>query len=155
MNQLSLRSACLVAAIIAAACASRTHPAGPVGPLPGEKSFASYCAACHQYDGQGMGEAPPLDASSPWVTGPADRMIKIVLHGVKGRIEIGGKTYSREMPGFGNMLTDSQAASLISFVRGRFAGVNDPVTPAQVGRIRASNQGRSGYWSVEELLAEP
>ena len=136
-------------------CAARTQPARSASPVPGERHFASYCAACHQYDGQGMGDAPPLDASSTWVTGPPERLIKIVLHGVKGKMEIAGRTYDREMPGFGKMLTDEQAASLLSFVRRQFAGVNESITPDAVGHIRASNQDRTAYWSVEELLAEP
>src|SRR5436190_1457091 len=88
---------------------------------PGSVQFQSYCAACHQYDGQRMGEAPPL-AGSPWVAGPEERLIKIVLHGVHGPMEVDGKTYDQEMPGFGRILSDVEVASLLSFVRRRFAG---------------------------------
>src|SRR5260370_10590279 len=83
---------------------------------PGGVQFQSYCAACHQYDGQRMGEAPPL-AGSPWVTGPEERLIKIVLHGVHGPMQVDGKTYDQEMPGFGRILSDSHLASLLSFLR--------------------------------------
>ena len=155
MRTHSLWSAGFVFAIALPGCAVRTQTARPPDPAPGEKSFASYCAACHQYDGQGMGDAPPLDASSPWVAGPPERLIKIVLHGVKGRMEVAGRTYDREMPGFGKMLTDEQVASLLSFARRQFAGVDEPVTPAAVGQVRAANQERTAYWSVAELLAKP
>jgi mono/diheme cytochrome c family protein len=117
---------------------------------PGSVQFQSYCAACHQYDGQRMGDAPPL-AGSPWVTGPEERLVKIVLHGVRGPIEVDGKTYDQEMPGFGRILSDAEVASLLSFVRRRFGGPSDPITPATVGRIRAASQSRTSYWSVEEL----
>lgn len=151
---------CFVLAILAGAavlvgCAARTQTARSADLPPGEKHFASYCAACHQYDGQGMGDAPPLDATSPWVSGPPQRLIRIVLHGLKGKMEIAGRTYNREMPGFGKMLTDEQIASLLSFVRRRFAGINEPVTPTVVSQVRAGYQDRTAYWSVEELLAEP
>jgi mono/diheme cytochrome c family protein len=142
-------------ALALAGCAGRVQRARNLDPPPGAAKFASYCSACHQYDGQGMGDAPSLDASSPWVSGPPERLIKIVLHGVKGKMEIAGRTYDREMPGFGKMLTDEQTASLLSFVRRRFAGINKPVTPAEVTHVRASNQDRTAYWSVEELLANP
>src|SRR5882762_209185 len=111
---------------------------------PGSVQFQSYCAACHQYDGQRMGEAPPL-AGSTWVTGPEERLIKIVLHGVHGPMEVDGKTYDQEMPGFGRVLSDAEVASLLSFIRKRFAGPSDPITPATVSRVRAASQSRKNY----------
>ena len=98
-----------------------------------ETQFESYCAACHLSNGPGMAaEAPPLDGS-PWVTGPEDRLIKIVLHGLRGAVEVGGKTYNQEMPAVGQVLTDAQIASLLSFVRLRFGAVSAPILPATVG----------------------
>lgn len=121
---------------------------------PGSKQFQSYCAGCHHDDGQGGAEAPPL-AGSPWVTGPENRLIKIVLHGVRGPIEVQGKTDDREMPGFGQILSDADVASLLSFVRRRFGAPSEPITPAAVSRVRAANQNRTDYWRVEELLEKP
>lgn len=121
------------------------------GSADGQQLFDSYCSACHQYDDQGMGEAPPLDGA-PWVAGPAERLIRIILHGVSGRIEMAGKVYDREMPGFGRVLSDRQAASLATYVRKRFAQVTDPVTPAEVKRIRQEQARRTTYWPADELL---
>ena len=117
----------------------------------GRIQFQSYCAACHQYDGQGMGDAPPL-AGSPWVTGPENRLIRIVLHGVRGPMEVQGKTYDQEMPGFGQILSDSDVASLLSFVRRRFGAPGESIAPAAVSRVRAANQSRTAYWSARELI---
>jgi mono/diheme cytochrome c family protein len=121
---------------------------------PGKIHFQSYCAACHQYDGQGAGEAPPLDGST-WVTGSEIRLINIVLHGVHGPMEVFGKTYNQEMPGFGRILSDADVASLLSFVRKRFGAVSEPITPGTVGRVRAANPTRTDYWNVQELLQKP
>ena len=98
-----------------------------------------------------MGEAPPLD-NSPFVTGPPERLVRIVLHGVKGRIELGGKVYDREMPGFGRTLSDEDAALVVSYTRSRFGSDDATVTVAEVGRIRRENAGRTEYWPAEELL---
>jgi len=146
--------ATFILAAALAGCAAHPQTAQMPNADPGQTHFESYCAACHQYDGQGMGEAPPLDGS-PWVSGPPERLIKIVLHGVRGSMEIEGKTYNREMPAFGQILSDSEIASLLSFVRRRFASATEPLTPAEVSRIRSLNQSRKDYWSVEELLAGP
>jgi len=131
-------------------CSARRQPEAPVA-HGGLIQFQSYCAACHQYDGQGMGDAPPLDLS-PWVTGPPDTLIKLVLHGVRGPMVVGGKTYDLEMPGFAPVMSDGDVASLLSFVRSRFGGIGDPVTAEAVSRVRAAHRGRTDYWSVEELL---
>ena len=101
-----------------------------------------------------MGEAPPLEGSS-WVAGPENRVIRIVLHGLRGPIQVRGKTYNQEMPGFGPILTDADIASLLSYVRGRFGGGATPVSEAAVRLIRAAHRGRMNYWTVDELLKEP
>ena len=98
-----------------------------------------------------MGEAPPLD-KSPWVTGPPERLVRIVLHGVKGRIELGGKVYDREMPGFGRKLSDEDAALLVSYTRARFGSDDATVSAAKVRQIRREHAGRTEYWPAEELL---
>src|SRR6266568_9472270 len=105
--QVSVTSLCLLA-LLAACGTHRRHVRMPAAE-PGSTQFQSYCAACHQYDGQGMGDAPPL-AGSPWVTGPENRLIRIVLHGVRGPMEVDGKAYNQEMPGFGQILSDSDIA---------------------------------------------
>ena len=117
----------------------------------GPKLFDSYCTACHQYDDQGMGEAPPLD-DSPWVIGPAGRLIRIILHGVEGPIKIGGKIYDREMPGFGGVLSDCQVATLATYARTRFGAKAPKVTPEEVERVCSENAGRKSYWRANELL---
>lgn len=99
------------------------------------------------------GEAPPLEASS-WVSGPEDRLIKIVLHGVRGRIEVAAKQYNQEMPGFGAILSDADIAALVSHVRARFGGASTPVSPSTVSSIRAAYPQRTDYWTVDELLKQ-
>ncbi|MBI3680670.1 MAG: cytochrome c [Acidobacteria bacterium] len=149
---LSVTSLCLL--VLPAGCVAHRRQARVPDAQRGNMQFQSYCAACHQYDGQGVGAAPPLDGS-PWVTGPESRLIKIVLHGVRGPMEVHAKTYDLEMPGFGQILSDADVASLLSFVRGRFGAPGEPITPATVSRVRAANQTRTDYWSVEELIGKP
>ncbi len=141
-------------ATLLAGCAAGRRYARVSDVQAGRTDFESYCAACHQYDGQGVGEAPPLEGSS-WVVGPRDRLVKILLHGVRGKMEVDGKTYDREMPGFGQILSDEEIASLLSYVRGRFGGLGTPIEPRTVSEIRSEHEGRTDYWSVDELLAAP
>jgi mono/diheme cytochrome c family protein len=124
------------------------------GPPPGEgkQLFATYCSACHQIDGGGTtGGAPPL-VRSPWVLGSDARLIRIVLHGVRGEIEVGGVVYQLEMPGFGSILADAQVADVLSHVRKTYGGADQPIPAAAVRRVREQSAGRQAYWTVEELL---
>ena len=101
-----------------------------------------------------MGEAPPLEGSS-WVAGPENRVVKIVLHGLHGPIEVSSQNYNQEMPGFAPILTDADIASLLSYARRRYGGASTPVSEAAVSAIRAANRGRANYWTVDELMKEP
>jgi mono/diheme cytochrome c family protein len=141
---------CVGLAVLASECARR-RPVTAVADLgPGKRGFQAYCAACHVSNGPGIpAEAPPLEGSQ-WVTGPEDRLIKIVLEGLRGPIEVNGKTYNQEMPAVGKALADEQVASVLSFVRG-LSGGSKPVLTADVNRVRAATRDRTAYWTVEDL----
>ena len=76
--------------------------------------YQTYCSACHGAQGQGgaEGAAPPL-AKSLWAQGDPDRMIKVVLHGLMGEIEVLGKEYNLVMPPQGAVLSDGQIAAIL------------------------------------------
>ena len=121
----------------------------------GRIQFETLCAACHQPDGSGAeGGGPPLVDSS-WVRGPESRLIRIVLQGLRGPIEVGAETYNREMLGFGSVVTDSQIAAILTYVRGQWGDIDRPVREEDVSRIRRATSDRIGYWTVDELLQIP
>lgn len=123
--------------------------------LRGELLFQNYCAACHQPDGSGMpGRIPPL-AGSPWVTGSSDRIIRIVLHGLRGPIDVNGTTFEVEMLGFGSIMDDDDVAQVLSHVRSRFGDMASLVTAEHVARVRQQTQDRLEYWTAAELLEVP
>ncbi len=127
---------------------------GDVEPVAagGRQVFDAFCAACHHPEGLGVdGGGPPL-AGSSWVAGPEGRLVRIVLHGVTGSIEVAGRTYDREMLGFGAVMTDEQIAGVLTWVRRRFAEGAPPISPETVARIRAESGDRHAYWTVQELL---
>ena len=146
--------ACFWPLVFLASCAAHHRQAHLLDAEPGQIEFQRHCAACHQYDGQRMGDAPPLDGS-PWVTGPENRLIRILLNGVRGPMVVDGKTYDREMPGFGQILSDTQVASLLSYVRRKFGAPSEPITAEMVSRVRAANRTRTEYWRADELLEQP
>jgi len=120
-----------------------------------EKRFNDYCAACHRRGGQGeKGRVPPLN-NSPWISGSEERLIRIVLNGLRGPIEIDGESYNLEMPAFRRIFQDDDIASVLSYARHRYGAPSPPIESETVARVRKATQDRTGYWTVEELLKVP
>jgi mono/diheme cytochrome c family protein len=116
----------------------------------GKPLFQAICAACHQLTGRGLdGLAPPL-LDSEWVLGPAERPIRIVLHGVRGNISVLGRVHTGDMPAFG-ALDDTQLASILTYVRREWGHMASPVSPEQVKKVREETKGHTDAWSPEEL----
>jgi hypothetical protein len=98
---------------------------------------------------------PPI-ANSPWVTQDRDRLIKIVLYGLIGPLEVNGVKYDGQVPmtPFGGMLKDEEIANVLTYVRNHFGNQAAPVSPAEVKAVRDATKGRFNFYSVEELLKE-
>ena len=117
----------------------------------GRQTFAGLCAACHQPTGKGLeGLAPPL-AESEWVLGEPDRIVKVVMHGLRGPIKVKGMTYSYDMPAAG-FLTDEQIAGVLTYIRREWDHEASPVSVDLVKQIRGETKGRTDAWTEPELL---
>lgn len=122
-------------------------------PAKGEKLFAAQCAACHQATGLGQpGVYPPL-AGSEWVVGDETRIIKIILAGLAGEVQVKGATYNNNMPNIGAGLKDAQVAHIATYVRQAWGNAAGPVTDAKVAEVRKAI-GARGQYSGKEILAE-
>ena len=145
-------SLAVVTAIVVSTPMQGQAPAGIPAAADGAKIFAITCAACHLATGLGTeGKIPPL-AGSEWVTGNEVRLIRIVLHGLVGDVEVQGEVYNGAMPTWGGAFTDDQIASVLSFVRRSWGNKAAPVTPETVARVRAGTPARKLPWTVKELL---
>ena len=134
-------------------------PAAPPTPLPPAeqalfekgKTLYALCAACHQPNGEGLaGLAPPL-LDSEWALGPADRPIRIVLHGLTGPIQVEGIQWQLEMPALPT-LADEDLASILTYIRREWGHAAAPVRPAEVAKVRAAFASRATSWTAAELL---
>jgi mono/diheme cytochrome c family protein len=117
----------------------------------GKQQFAVVCAQCHQPNGLGqLGKAPSL-VNSPWVLGSDKRLIRIVLHGMRGEIEVGDEKFNLDMPSWA-ALTDEQIAGALTYIRRTWGHEAPAVKVADVASIRDWGQSRRDGWTQEELL---
>ncbi|MFT7632169.1 MAG: putative heme-binding domain-containing protein [Mariniblastus sp.] len=119
----------------------------------------SHCATCHLSHGKGSPNVYPPLVNSPWVNGSEERLIKMTLHGVWGKMTVNGKTYdpSRGVPpmtAFRSLLKDEELAAVLTFVRNTWGNEASPVTAASVKKVREQTSSRSTFWQPDELLAE-
>jgi len=108
-------------------------------------------------NGQGNGGVYPTLVGSPWVTGSEERLIKLALHGMWGKLVVRGKTYdpARGVPpmtAFRDLLKDDELADVLTFVRNTWGNKASPIDRETVGRVRGETSRRSVFWKPEELL---
>lgn len=134
------------------------HPKNPADHLRllGKQTFNTIgCVSCHQASGQGVpGQFPPL-AGSDWVLGEGpNRIIRVVLSGFSGPVQVSGAQFNNSMLPFGPVLSDEQIAAVLTYVRSEWGNKGAPVTPEQVKKIRGID-GSHAPWSADDLKKIP
>lgn len=112
------------------------------------------CVTCHQADGNGTpGQFPPLVGSEWLKEKEPGRVIRIVLNGLNGPLEINGKSFNGSMVPWKDTLTDEEIAAVLTYVRQNKAfGNNAPaVKPERVKAVREKIKPRSQPFTPDEL----
>lgn len=124
----------------------------------GKKWFAgeAACFGCHGANGEGVTSlGPPLDGSE-WVTGSPERLIKILLHGLSGPVEVAGIKYtpSADMPGLSQnpMMDDSKLADIATYIRHEWGNRAGQLKPEVVAKVRDETKARGAKpYTAKEL----
>jgi mono/diheme cytochrome c family protein len=135
--------------VLVAGCGSGDGSSERTPEERGQRIYRAYCLSCHQADGSGIaGMYPPLQQTD-WVEGDTGRLIRLVINGVAGPIEVKGEMYNNVMPAHGN-LSDNQIADVLTFVRQSFGNDASAVTADDVYAVRSTNEQR-GMWRASDL----
>lgn len=137
---------------------------GPAAPtidpiVAGKAAYNQVCVQCHMPTGLGQpGTFPPL-VKSDWVTGSEERLVRIVLHGLKGPITVNGTTYNAAaMPAFrkgtGYNWSDQKIAAVLTYIRQEWGNAAGPISTEKVTEIHNQAKDRP-EWTAEELLKLP
>mgnify|MGYP006208142369 FL=1 len=109
----------------------------------GEKIYTTQCASCHMAEGEGIAEVFPPLAKSEYLN-DKNRLIKVVLQGVRGPMKINGIEYNSEMPGV--KLTDQQVSDVLNFIRNSWGNKAAPILPAEIkAGLKAPSKNYTKY----------
>jgi len=127
----------------------------------GKRQYALACVTCHMPNGQGLPTVYPSLVDSEWVTGSEERLIRIVMHGLKGPVTVKGETFNAaampafgQVPGSGYNWSDERVAAVLTYIRQEWGNDATPIETATVAAIRAEIPARA-EWTEAELLAIP
>lgn len=144
---------CGIAALIAAGCTAlppvTEHSPGPKI-AEGRKLYRASCASCHRWNGEGREGVSLSLVNSKWVVGPGEKLVRIVLHGVRGPITAAGEEANLEMPAMG-FFSDEEIAAVLTYIRSDWGNTAPAVTARTVARIREKTRDRTDSWTVAEL----
>ncbi len=120
------------------------------GMLARGRRLYGHCMTCHQPSGKGLPPVYPPLANSRFVTGDPERLARILLHGLQGRIRVDGRVYNQAMPAapYGS---DIDLAAVMTYIRQAWDNDADPVSPEFIARVRADTEGRVQPWTAKEL----
>ncbi len=144
------------------AARARGKPAPPLNAFEqkqfttGKLEYSATCSGCHGPNGEGIPPlAPPL-AGSNWASGPEQRLVRIVLHGLEAPIHVNGVMYQppqvlHDMPPL-EVLGEDKLAAVLTYVRREWGNQGTPVNPATVAKVHEATLGRQNPWTEAELL---
>lgn len=80
----------------------------------GKQAYETYCQSCHMEDGQGVPGAFPTLVKAGNLN-DKNRLVKIILQGMRGSITTKGVKYDAEMTGID--MSEKETADLINYIR--------------------------------------
>jgi len=120
-------------------------------PPNGEQLYMSRCSSCHLANGEGITGVFPTLNEVEWVTGDKGRLIRIVLDGVMGKIQVGDMVYTGIMPPWKTFLNDQEMAALLTYIRSAWDNDASAVSENEVLLVREATSDRNQAWTAKEL----
>ena len=136
-----LARVCAVVLVAALVSACGAEPESAVDLAPGQGEYLRWCASCHGNAGEGKAPAFPPLAGSEWLDFPDRGLAMIILYGLRGEIEVAGRTYRGYMPPMTH-LADEDIESILSYVTRAWAGRENQLTASDIAALRLADDTR-------------
>ncbi|GAB3297133.1 cytochrome D1 domain-containing protein [Pseudidiomarina andamanensis] len=101
----------------------------------GKKAYEANCQACHQPNGQGLAGAFPPLAGNPNVTNDKLHVVRTILKGASGPLEVNGQKYNAVMPPMQH-ISDDDIADIANYVLASWGNKGGKVTEDEVEQVR-------------------
>ncbi len=138
------------------------RPLATLDTTVGMAVYEANCAACHGFLGEGLRTAvPPLAGNVPRLVaaeGGRDYLVRVLLHGLSGTVEVDGEDYDGVMPGWA-YLGEQQVADVLNHVATAWGNAAllppDAVefTALEVGLARAVPTDQAALLATRRALA--
>ncbi|MTD29058.1 c-type cytochrome [Erwinia sorbitola] len=116
----------------------------------GAALYSNACASCHGRQGMGTADSfyPSLTRNSAVSAASPGNVVMAVVNGVHRR----GSDAEVFMPAFASQMNDAQIAAVSGYIRLHFAGIDTPLTAADVHMLRSGGEPpfllRYLYWLI-------
>jgi nitrite reductase (NO-forming) len=95
----------------------------------GKSIYEAQCVSCHMAEGEGLeGVFPPLAKSANLKD--KNRLVKIVLNGLRGPLKANGVDYDGEMSGVS--LSDEEVSDVINYMRNSWGNQGVAIKPVEI-----------------------
>ncbi len=99
----------------------------------GEKVYKGYCMTCHQANGQGMSTIYPPLAKSDYLTKKSKSdVIRAVVFGLSGKMQVNGKNFNGVMTPLPGNYKNEDIAAVITYVYNSWGNAGGTVTVKDV-----------------------
>jgi mono/diheme cytochrome c family protein len=113
--------------------------------VAGAAIYVDECSACHGPDGKGVPYLFPSLAGSPNVrSSDPTSLVRVVIEGARS-VATAGEPTGPGMPSFAWMLSDDQAAAVLTYIRNSWGSSAPAVDASQVAQGRAHALTASGH----------
>ncbi len=123
----------------------------------GAKVYKETCINCHMPSGLGQPGAVPALAGSEWVDGSEfceERLIGIVLKGIKGPVTVKGVAFNSQMQPW-EPLGPKKIAAVLTYVRQEWGNKGGEITEAQVLAAKKKMTAHGDQWTLDEVKQIP
>lgn len=117
--------------------ASTTAAPDQAAMAKGAKVYKSYCATCHQPAGQGLSTVYPPLAKSDYLTKKSKSdVIRSVVFGLSGKIQVNGKNFNSVMSPLPGNYSNDDVAAVLTYVYNSWGNAGGAVTAADVAAAK-------------------
>ncbi len=103
----------------------------------GEKVYKGYCMTCHQATGKGMSTIYPPLAKSDYLTKKSKSdVIRTVVFGLSGKIQVNGKNFNGVMTPIPGSYKNEDIAAVLTYVYNSWGNAGGAITVKDVEAAR-------------------